>query len=172
MEREFLNALNWFCYVDQQSFMDQLTKFEGLVSINEFLKRSKSNMTYTELLSLFDYLKYRHKDDLGIWNDITDFVKSICIYSLAYCVALAVLMMSFSIVFSMRFVILSQQQANIVDNFTLEAVPFDSFDFNYPLKYAQIQTNYAPPHNFTFESLRQNSYHVLKLKHNRLLKCS
>ena len=53
IEREFLNALNWSCYVNQQTFMEQLVKFEALISANEIFKRSPNTMTYVELISIF-----------------------------------------------------------------------------------------------------------------------
>ena len=174
---EFLNALNWSCFVDEKSFMDQLVKFEGLVSINEYLKRTNSHMTYTELLSLLEYLNYQHKDNLAIWSNLNDFAKSIFICILAYCAAITIVMMSFSIVFSMHYAIQFNHQSMYQDNLTLTFVTINPITFELPvldhsspslLTISQIgrQPNISKP-------LFNRVYHPLQgQKYNKLLKCS
>lgn len=177
IEMEFLNALNWSCFVDEKSFMDQLVKFEGLVSINEYLKRTNSHMTYTELLSLLEYLNYQHKDNLAIWSNLNDFAKSIFICILAYCAAITIVMMSFSIVFSMHYAIQFNHQSMYQDNLTLTFVTINPITFELPvldhsspslLTISQIgrQPNISKP-------LFNRVYHPLQgQKYNKLLKCS
>lgn len=189
LEREFLNALDWSCYVDNEAFISQLSRLEALVSMKEYLKRSQStdpHMTYTELLSLFNYLKNRHNDDdLNFWKDfkLDELTKSICIWALAYCAAVSVLVMSFSIVFSFHLVANHlHHQLDRNDNFTLQIiVPHnyliaDSFAYKrYPFPdNAQIETaHFIVQRNQTGDQLKApNYYHLLKPKSSKILKCS
>lgn len=87
LELEFLQAINWSCYVDSDTFLKQLTKFEGLVSLNESIKRSPGmfHLTYNEIISCFEYitLHCNHKQKLFL-NNLNIFVKAILLMSSAY----------------------------------------------------------------------------------------
>lgn len=119
LERDFLGAIDWSCYVDPDSFERQLAKFEALVALREYLKRTSARqqhhqpgpggppnlgMTYTELLSLTTYLRTmgstKGEGDhhpKHYWSELIDFAESICICVLAYCAAVLIILSSVSI---------------------------------------------------------------------------
>ncbi|XP_054166854.1 protein CNPPD1-like [Oppia nitens] len=86
LEREFLKAINWSLYVDNETFMKQLAKVEALISLNQSNKRCDINgMTYSELLALFDYSMTRRKDGSDIlWREVVSTVTKLLVVS---CVA-------------------------------------------------------------------------------------
>ena len=54
LEREFLAALDWSCYVDDHTFIEHLILLEAKISLHQLSKRRNIEMTYSELLTVFD----------------------------------------------------------------------------------------------------------------------
>lgn len=200
LERDFLGAIDWSCYVDPDSFEKQLAKFEALVALREYLKRTSKQqtytpgptnigMTYTELLSLTNFLgqnspKKDGKDLKLYWSELADLAESICICALAYCAAVVVIVSSVSIVyfFSLQLALHNHHRSlefNASDNFTLQNMPL----FEYATtSFSQMDTR--PQHiqmtSYFPSAKRQNltptdqvNYHLLlNQKANKILKCS
>jgi len=84
LEREFLAAMDWSCYVDCDTFLKQLSKVEALISLHQSLKRGATGMTYNELLALFNYSLDKNKND-KLWSMImTNITKVVLVSSFAY----------------------------------------------------------------------------------------
>lgn len=87
LEREFLEAMDWTCFIDYETFMKQLAKVEAAISLHQFSKRGSNGMTYSELLSIFnfadDHNKNRHLLLLIAENVAKVVVISLIAYSLA-----------------------------------------------------------------------------------------
>ncbi|CAG2112761.1 unnamed protein product [Medioppia subpectinata] len=96
LEREFLNAINWSLFVDCETFLRQLSKVEALISVNQSNKRGANGMTYTELLSLFQYSKTRNKGDL-LSAIVQSVSKLLVMSSMAYWAAVLALVASTAI---------------------------------------------------------------------------
>lgn len=172
IEREFLNALNWSCYVNQQTFMEQLVKFEALISANEIFKRSPNTMTYVELISIFKYLKFRHKDLDLIWLNIAEFAKSVVILSFAYCAAIGVILVSFSLVFSVH-AIISKSNEPKNQNITLETLNTSYFRSSnlIDLDKSSQYTRYFFVRNLSNGYQQMYLQMLLKHKFKQMVKC-
>ncbi|UXI14685.1 slit 2 protein-like [Sarcoptes scabiei] len=102
LEREFLNAINWSCFVDPKTFAEQVLKLEGLITLNEYSKRKNNSITYVEMITFFKFLKYFRKDDQLIWENIIEIFKSILICSIAYFIAIGIVITSISLVLTVQ----------------------------------------------------------------------
>lgn len=197
LERDFLGAIDWSCYVAPDSFEKQLAKLEALVALREYLKRTSKHqqqtytpgptnigMTYTELLSLTNYLrqgspaKSGGKDLNFYWTELGDIAESILLCSLAYCAAVVVIVSSVSLVFTLQLALHHHRSLEFnssSDNFTLQSMPQFEFAATFDTRPLHIQTTY-----FAASAKRQNltptdqvNYHLLlKQKANKILKCS
>ncbi|KAF7488869.1 Protein CNPPD1 [Sarcoptes scabiei] len=102
LEREFLNAINWSCFVDPKTFAEQVLKLEGLITLNEYSKRKNNSITYVEMITFFKFLKHFRKDDQLIWENIIEIFKSILICSIAYFIAIGIVITSISLVLTVQ----------------------------------------------------------------------
>lgn len=97
LEREFLTAMEWCCYVDCDTFLAQLSKVEALISLDQSLKRGGTGMTYNELLALFNYSLGKNKNDM-LWTMIMkNITKVVLVSSFAYWAAVFAIISSTTI---------------------------------------------------------------------------
>lgn len=130
LEIDFLQALKWSCFVDSETFMKQVVKFEGLISMNEYLKR-KNSMTYIEMISLFKYLKHFHNDKEFVWSCISNIFQSLMIFAAAYFIAIGIVLVSFTVVFTVQQTI---RQGNEPEQFT---------SINYNISFSPIKVTFS-----------------------------
>ncbi|KAH7637617.1 protein cnppd1-like [Dermatophagoides farinae] len=99
LERDFLDAIQWSCYVRPETFQEQMIKMEGLISLNEFRKRNRNTMTYMEMISSFNYLRhfYDQNNEL-LWSNLVTLINGILICTAAYTIAIGVVIASTSLV--------------------------------------------------------------------------
>ncbi|KAH9413701.1 Cyclin-dependent protein kinase [Dermatophagoides pteronyssinus] len=99
LERDFLDAIQWSCYVRPETFMEQMIKMEGLISLNEYRKRNRNTMTYMEMISSFKYLRHFYdKDNELLWSNLVTLINGILICTAAYAIAIGVVIASTSLV--------------------------------------------------------------------------
>lgn len=100
-ELEFLDAMEWSCYVNYESFREQLLKFEALVTMKELEKRRHNHSTYSEVLTIFEFFASNPKLN-QLFHNLSDFTQSIVICLVSYCAAVAILTMSLTVVFTIH----------------------------------------------------------------------
>jgi hypothetical protein len=97
LEREFLEAMEWSCFVDCDTFLKQLSKVEALISLHQSIKRGGNGMTYNELLALFNYSSGKNRND-KLWSTIiTNITKVLLVSSFAYWAAVFAIITSTTI---------------------------------------------------------------------------
>jgi hypothetical protein len=97
LEREFLEAMKWSCFVDCDTFLKQLSKVEALISLHESIKRGGNGMTYNELLALFNYSWGKNRNE-KLWSTIiTNITKVLLVSSFTYWAAIFAIITSTTI---------------------------------------------------------------------------
>lgn len=185
IEKDFLAAIEWACFVDQTEFNKLLVKFEGLVSLREHLKRSRGPLTYTESLCLFDYGKYLFKSDVFYLQVIKDFAQLVAILSVAYCAAVCILATPFLVRYhlhSSALVNLNHSEAIATTTIYQPSVPSIAYlhttttlrasepDYDWIAKLDFRRPNITDPvrrHQIQFDAREI----FAKAKHNKILKC-
>lgn len=104
LEREFLAALDWSCYVDNHTFIEHLILLEAKISLHQLSKRRNIEMTYSELLTVFDSMCLISND---FWILIMEkFIKVLIISAIAYYTAAFTLIASSSLIIPSQIIIM------------------------------------------------------------------
>ena len=122
LEREFLAALDWSCYVDDHTFIEHLILLEAKISLHQLSKRRNIEMTYSELLTVFDSICLISND---FWILIMEkFIQVLIVSAIAYYTAAFTLIASSSLIIPSQIIIMqsynlafsSYHYLKIIDN--------------------------------------------------------
>lgn len=92
LEREFLAALDWSCYVNSETFLEQLTRIEALITFNQCHKRGWSELTYNELVTLLNHPSIEKETYEFLVTCLDYIVKITVVASVTYAAAILTLL--------------------------------------------------------------------------------